>query len=96
MAVMGITQLHTFVKAHQTAHLKLMNFTVGKLYLHKADLKKKECMYFFSKHLLSIYYALQSLYQIFQLDYLCPTCNVLTQKLTLSQKAVLHEKWFCF
>lgn len=37
MAVIVITQLDTFVKAHQTVHLKLMNFTVCKLDLDKAD-----------------------------------------------------------
>lgn len=37
MAVTVITQLDTFVKAHQTVHLKLMNFTVCKLDLDKAD-----------------------------------------------------------
>lgn len=73
-AVVVITQLYTFVMyTSQTAHLKLVNFIVGKLYLNKADFKNV-CIYSFSKYLLSIYYVHQSLHQIFQLDYLGPTC----------------------
>lgn len=45
MAVVGITDLYTLIKAHQTAHLKLMNSTVCKLHLDKADfLKKNACI----------------------------------------------------
>lgn len=44
MAVMVITQLHRFVKAHQTVHLKVINFTVCKLDLDKADFS-----FFFSR-----------------------------------------------
>lgn len=52
-AVVVITQLYTFVMyTSQTAHLKLVNFIVGKLYLNKADFKKR--MYAFT-HSANIY-----------------------------------------
>lgn len=35
--VVGVGRLYTAVKTHKMAHLKLVNFTVHKLYLNKAD-----------------------------------------------------------
>ena len=56
-------QLYTFVKAHWTVHLKLVNFIVWKLYFIKVDFKKLKPSFFLSIPLLSFLFSL-SLWEI--------------------------------
>ena len=56
-------QLYTFVKAHWTVHLKLVNFIVWKLYFTKAEFKKLKPSFSLSNLSLAFLFSL-SLWEI--------------------------------